>query len=162
MTRYISVYLGLGSNLGDRGRNLEEALSRLDSAFGVHYQAVSRFLETPSWGFEGAPFLNACVLYRLPRQGSAEAQGKEILRICKDIERSMGRIPAEPRFDAEGHRLYQDRSIDIDILFIGTERIETEDLIVPHPLIFQRDFVKIPLSEIAKPSLKRAFPEIFD
>ena len=51
--------------------------------------------------------------------------------------------------------------MDIDILFYGTEHIDTEDLTVPHPLIAERDFVKIPLAEIAKPSLRTAFPEYF-
>jgi 2-amino-4-hydroxy-6-hydroxymethyldihydropteridine diphosphokinase len=57
--------------------------------------------------------------------------------------------------------VYHNRAIDIDILFYGNERIDTEDLIVPHPLIGERDFVKIPLAEIAKPSLRNAFPEYF-
>ena len=65
-------------------------------------------------------------------------------------------------FDKEGRRIYHDRTIDIDILFYGTETIDTESLKVPHPLISQRDFVLIPLREIAKPSLRAAFPELFD
>ena len=157
---FVSVYLGLGSNQGNRQRNLMQALALLDRAFGCHYTALSRIIETKAWGFKGDKFLNACVLYRIYRKGTPEEQGHEILAVCKEIERTLGRDDA-PEYDAEGHRMYHNRAIDIDILFYGKERIDTEDLQVPHPLIAERDFVKIPLAEIAKPSLKAAFPEYF-
>ena len=157
---FVSVYLGLGSNQGNRQRNLMQALALLDRAFGCHYTALSRIIETKAWGFKGDKFLNACVLYRIYRKGTPEEQGHEILAVCKEIERTLGRDDA-PEYDAEGHRVYHNRAIDIDILFYGKERIDTEDLQVPHPLIAERDFVKIPLAEIAKPSLKAAFPEYF-
>lgn len=157
---FVSVYLGLGSNQGNRQRNLMQALALLDRAFGCHYTALSRIIETKAWGFKGDKFLNACVLYRIYRKGTPEEQGHEILVVCKEIERTLGRDDA-PEYDAEGHRVYHNRAIDIDILFYGKERIDTEDLQVPHPLIAERDFVKIPLAEIAKPSLKAAFPEYF-
>ena len=158
---FVSVYLGLGSNLGDRQRNIERALELLDEGFGRHYTALSRLIETKAWGFRGDKFLNACVLYRIYRKGSPEEQGHEILALCKEIERALGRDD-EPEFAAEGRRVYHNRTIDIDILFYGTEHIDTEDLTVPHPLIGERDFVKIPLAEIAKPSLRAAFPELFE
>jgi 2-amino-4-hydroxy-6-hydroxymethyldihydropteridine diphosphokinase len=157
---FVSVYLGLGSNLGDRRKNIERALELLDEGFGRHYTALSRLIETKAWGFKGDKFLNACVLYRIYRKGTPEVQGHEILALCKEIERQLGR-DGEPEFDAEGRRVYHNRTIDIDILFYGTEHIDTEDLTVPHPLIAERDFVKIPLAEIAKPSLRAAFPELF-
>ena len=157
---FVSVYLGLGSNLGDRRKNIERALTLLDEGFGRHYTALSRMIETKAWGFKGDKFLNACVLYRIYRKGSPEEQGHEILALCKEIERTLGR-DGKPEYDAEGNRIYHNRTIDIDILFYGTENIDTEDLTVPHPLIAERDFVKIPLAEIAKPSLRTAFPEYF-
>ena len=157
---FVSVYLGLGSNLGDRRKNIERALTLLDEGFGRHYTALSRMIETKAWGFKGDKFLNACVLYRIYRKGSPEEQGHEILALCKEIERTLGR-DEKPEYDADGNRIYHNRTIDIDILFYGTEHIDTEDLTVPHPLIAERDFVKIPLAEIAKPSLRAAFPEIF-
>ena len=157
---WVSVYLGLGSNQGDRAEALREAVRRLDIALGTRHSALSRFFETKSWGFDGPDFLNACVCYRLVRRGSPEGHATEILRLCKEIEREMGR-EGEPRFSATGKRLYQDRPIDIDILYYGTEKIDTEILKVPHPLIGERDFVKMPLREIAKPPLKAAFPDIF-
>ena len=157
---FVSVYLGLGSNLGDRRKNIERALALLDEGFGRHYTALSRLIETKAWGFKGDKFLNACVLYRIYRKGSPEEQGHEILALCKEIERTLGR-DENPEFDADGNRIYHNRTIDIDILFYGSEHIDTEDLKVPHPLIGERDFVKIPLAEIAKPSLRTAFPEYF-
>ncbi|MBR5255409.1 MAG: 2-amino-4-hydroxy-6-hydroxymethyldihydropteridine diphosphokinase [Bacteroidales bacterium] len=157
---FVSVYLGLGSNLGDRRKNIERALELLDEGFGCHYTALSRLIETKAWGFKGDKFLNACVLYRIYRKGTPEEQGHEILALCKDIERALGRDDA-PEFDADGKRIYHNRTMDIDILFYGKEYIDTEDLTVPHPLIAERDFVKIPLAEIAKPSLRAAFPEYF-
>ena len=157
---FVSVYLGLGSNKGDRRKNIERALSMLDEGLGCHYTALSRLIETKAWGFKGDKFLNACVLYRIYRKGTPEEQGHEILALCKEIARALGR-DEKPEFDAEGKRIYHNRTMDIDILFYGNEHIDTEDLTVPHPLISVRDFVKIPLAEIAKPSLRAAFPEIF-
>ena len=157
---FVSVYLGLGSNKGDRRKNIERALSMLDEGLGCHYTALSRLIETKAWGFKGDKFLNACVLYRIYRKGTPEEQGHEILALCKEIERVLGR-DEKPEFDSEGKRIYHNRTMDIDILFYGNEHIDTEDLTVPHPLISVRDFVKIPLAEIAKPSLRAAFPEIF-
>ena len=73
----------------------------------------------------------------------------------------MGRTDP-PEYDGEGNRIYHSRIIDIDILFYGTERIDIPELTIPHKGIADRPFVMIPLLEIAKPSLKRAFPEYFD
>lgn len=156
----VEVYLGLGSNEGDRDLQLLRAMNLLDQAFGMHPERISRIVETPAWGFEGPDFLNLCVLYRLPRQGTPEEQGMEILRQVKAIEKALGR-QEEPLFDAEGRRLYHNRCIDIDILLMGTQRIHTESLTVPHPLIGQRDFVRKPLLEISKPDVRDAFPDIF-
>ena len=156
----IEVYLGLGSNEGDRDLQLLRAMNLLDQAFGMHPERISRIVETPAWGFKGPDFLNLCVLYRLPRQGTPEEQGMEILRQVKAIEKALGR-QKEPLFDADGRRIYHNRCIDIDILLMGTQRIHTESLTVPHPLIGQRDFVKKPLLEISKPDVRDAFPDIF-
>ena len=158
---WVEVYLGLGSNLGDRDLNLLRAVNRLDQALGKHPERISRIVETPSWGFDGPPFLNMCVLYRIPAQGEPEQQALSILRSIKEIEADMGRIP-EPMYDSAGHRIYHDRIIDIDILLFGTEKIQTPELTVPHPLIGQRDFVKNPLLEISKPDVRDSFNEIFN
>ena len=156
----VEVYLGLGSNQGNRDSNLLQAVNRLDQAFGMHPERISRIVETPAWGFEGPDFLNLCVLYRLPRQGTPEEHATQILRQVKAVEKALGR-QEEPLFDADGKRLYHNRPIDIDILLYGTHVIHTEELIIPHPHIGQRDFVKKPLLEISKPAVREAFPEIF-
>ena len=156
----VNVYLGLGSNLGDRDVNLLRAMNLLDQAFGTHPERISRIVETPAWGFEGPDFLNLCVLYRLPRTGTPQQHALEILRQVKMVEKALGREDT-PLFDADGRRVYHNRTIDIDILCYGAESIQTEELTIPHPLIGQRDFVKKPLLEISKPEIREAFPEIF-
>ena len=135
------VYLSLGSNLGDRRANIDEALRRLDRAIGRPYDALSSIIETPSWGFDGPDFLNCVVRYRTARRPET------LLKICKRIERAMGRRGV-PEYDAEGRRIYRDRPIDIDILLCGDERVDTPELQVPHPLMHERDFVMRPLAEI--------------
>lgn len=158
----VNVYLGLGSNLGNRELNLLKAVNLLDEAFGTHPERISRILETPAWGFEGQPFLNFCVLYRLPRIGNPEDHALEILRQVKEVEKALGRDLEEPLYDAEGKRIYHDRIIDIDILCYGAFTIKNHDLIIPHPHIAERDFAKKPLLEISKPEIRDAFPEIFE
>lgn len=157
----VDVYLGLGSNEGNRDLNLLKAVNLLDQAFGTHPERISKIVETPSWGFEGPDFLNMCLLYRIPRKGTPEEQATEILRIAKDVEKAMGRTE-ELEFASDGSRIYHNRIIDVDILCYGAHVIKTEALTVPHPLIGQRDFVKKPLLEISKPEIRNAFPEIFD
>ena len=157
----VDVYLGLGSNEGDRDLNLLKAMNLLDEAFGTHPERISRIVETPAWGFEGPDFLNLCVLYRLPRKGTPVEQARELLHTAKAVEQVLGRKEEEPAFDADGKRIYHNRPIDIDILLFSTEIINTEELTVPHPLIAQREFVLKPLREISKPNVREAFPEIF-
>ena len=157
----VEVYLGLGSNEGNRDLNLLKAMNLLDEAFGTHPERISRIVETPSWGFEGPDFLNLCVLYRLPRKGTPVEHSTELLHTIKSIELALGRKEEEPLFDADGNRIYHNRPIDIDILLYGTEIISTEELTIPHPLIVQREFVLKPLTEISKPAVREAFPEIF-
>lgn len=156
----VDVFLGLGSNEGDRDLNLLRAMNRLDEAFGMHPERISRIVSSPAWGFEGPDFLNLCVLYRLPRKGTPEEHATEILRQVKAVEKALGRTE-EALFDENGQRIYHNRPIDIDILLYGTHLIHTDELTIPHPLIGQRDFVRKPLLEISKPAVREAFPEIF-
>ena len=157
----VDVFLGLGSNEGDRDCNLLRAVNLLDEAFGTHPERISRIVETPAWGFDGPDFLNLCLLYRLPRKGSHVEHASELFHTVKSIEEAMGRRHDEPLFDADGQRIYHNRIIDIDILCYGAHIIQTEELTIPHSLIGQRDFVKKPLLEISKPEIRTAFPEIF-
>ena len=135
------VYFSLGSNLGDRRAQIEEALRRLDKAIGRPYDALSSIIETPAWGFDGPAFLNCVVRYRTARRPET------LLNICKRIERAMGRRGA-PEYGADGRRIYHDRPIDIDILLYGDQTVDTPDLKIPHPLMRQREFVMRPLAEI--------------
>ena len=122
----------------------------LNVELGTPYTAVSSLLETEPWGFESEDkFLNAAVLYelRLRKGYNPEAEGLMILEICKDIERRLGRT-GKPQYDEKGERIYTSRPIDIDILLFGDNKIDCEELTVPHKLMYERDFVMIPLREI--------------
>ena len=122
----------------------------LNVELGTPYTAVSSLLETEPWGFESEDkFLNAAVRYQLRlRKGyNPEAEGLMILEICKDIERKLGRT-GKPQYDERGERIYTDRPIDIDILLFGDNKIDCEELTVPHKHMYERDFVMIPLNEI--------------
>ena len=145
----VDLYLGLGSNLGDREVNLMRAVTLMDEAFGVGPERISKIYETPSWGFEGPAFLNMCILYRLPVTEPSVEHITEVFHKIRDIEKQLGRDD-KVEYDADGKRVYHDRTIDIDILYYGKETINTEELTIPHPLIEQRDFVKKPLKEIYK------------
>ena len=133
----MTVYLGLGTNIGDRQQNLTRAIEALSLALGKCI-AVSRFIETAPWGFKSEnSFLNCAAAFE------TELQTTELLDTTESIERELGRT-----MKSQGGN-YSDRIIDIDILLYGNEIIETERLTVPHPLMHKRDFVLQPLAEIA-------------
>lgn len=130
-----NVLLALGTNVGDREQNIRTALEKLDKAFGRHYDALSPLLETEAIGFVAPPFINCIVRYRLGRTPLS------ILKICKGVEREMGRMDV-PEYDDAGKRVYHDRIIDIDILFVGKRRISTDELTIPHPQVESRPYIK--------------------
>ncbi len=165
----VDVYFSLGSNMGDRRENIFEAVRLMEKAFSVSASAVSEILETAPWGFvpgeeaenEGR-FYNAVVRFRLPSAGQdAYLHAHAVLALCKQVERRMGRVE-RPLYDHQGKRQYFSRPIDIDILFYGREKIVSKQLIVPHLGISERDFVMIPLRQVAKSDLMQAFPLIFN
>ena len=127
------VYLGLGSNIGDRESNLKEALRRLAKKVSIEH--ISSIYETEPVGYLDQPmFLNlAC-------EGKTELDPFAILTFAKDIESRMGRKPSFSNAP---------RPIDIDILFYDDRIIEAVELIVPHPRFWERAFVLVPLAEIA-------------
>lgn len=127
------VLLGLGTNLGDREDNLRQALQRLRALLRV--TALSRVYETPPWGVADQPhFLNACLA------GETNLDAPSLLAACKQVERAMGREPAER---------WGPRLIDIDLLFYDNEILNMSGLTVPHPHLSQRAFVLRPLADIA-------------
>ena len=146
----VDLYLSLGSNQGDRVGNIENALSLLNIELKTPYKALSSFIETEPWGFDSEEkFINAAVHYQLelPVGYNAEAEALMILEICKDIERKLGRN-GQPQYDENGNRIYTSRPIDIDILLFGDNKIDCTELTVPHKLMYERDFVMVPLNEI--------------
>lgn len=136
------IYLGIGSNLGDRKANIESALEMLDERFGKASRLLSSVVSSRSQGFEGPDFLNCVVSYESDRTPL------EILRICKETEMAMGRPVLPPRFNPDGSRKYESRTIDIDVLMCGDETVNTPQLTIPHPKMRERDFVMGPLREI--------------
>ena len=135
-----TVYLGLGSNLGDRSGNLNSALTEL-SKKGVRVLRVSEFIETdPVGGPPQGKYLNGVL------KGETDLVPEELLAAIKDIERRLGRKKERIR--------NAPRPIDIDILFYGERNIQTADLQIPHPRLFERDFVLDPLKEIAPEMLE--------
>ncbi|MCQ9292212.1 2-amino-4-hydroxy-6-hydroxymethyldihydropteridine diphosphokinase [Staphylococcus hyicus] len=131
----IDVYLGLGSNIGDREQQLQSAVERLDQVTGIHVQHTSSMYETKPVGYVEQPdFLNVCL--HIKTTLSPEA----LLHQCLRIEKELHRV-REVRWGP--------RTIDIDVLLYGDEIIESEQLIVPHPRMTARAFVMIPLNEIA-------------
>ena len=148
----VDLYLSLGSNMGDRAANIENAISLLNIEFKTPYKAISSLLETEPWGFESEQkFLNAAVHYQLQlKEGyNPEAEGLMILEICKDIERRLGRTMSI-EYNEVGERVYHNRPIDIDILLFGDHKIDCPELTIPHKLMYERDFVMIPLREILR------------
>ncbi len=131
-----TVYLGLGSNLGDRRGNISAAVRLLGERVG-RVVRVSSMFETEPWGFtSGNMFVNAavCVETSLSPRGVLEA--------TQAIEREIGRT--EKSVDGR----YHDRTIDIDILLYDDIRVDEPDLKIPHPLMREREFVMRPLGEI--------------
>ena len=128
-----TVFLALGSNLGDRRANLVQALQRLGQA--VTIEAVSSVYETPPWGVTEQPSF-----YNLALRGATALTPGALLAFVKQIEQAMGRQPAVR---------YGPRLIDIDILLYNDLVRNSEALVLPHPRLHERAFVLVPLAEIA-------------
>ena len=128
------IYLLLGTNLGDREWNLEQAKSLLSQEFRTD-MLCSEIMETEAVGFEGPDFLNQIVAFDAP------VGCEELLDICQGIEVQMGRPAHEAKFDSSGRRIYHDRIIDIDILFFNDMAVRSDRLVIPHPQVEERPFV---------------------
>ncbi|MBT8318890.1 MAG: 2-amino-4-hydroxy-6-hydroxymethyldihydropteridine diphosphokinase, partial [Gramella sp.] len=145
-----TVILALGSNLGDRLGYMQIALEKIHQNIGWVLE-VSKIYETPAWGFDGNAFYNACVSV------STRLEAEEVLMEIQKIETGLGR----ERSNSEN---YKDRTIDLDILLVEDEVIETSNLKVPHPGIPDRSFVLKPLNDIAgaekHPILKKKISQL--
>lgn len=128
------VYLGLGSNQGDRNKQLARAIELIGERVGKVIRQSS-IIETEPWGFtSGNKFLNCAIFIE------TELLPRKVLEVTKQIERELGR-----RYKGMA---YRDRPIDIDILLYDDITLDEPDLQIPHPLMYERDFVMIPLREI--------------
>ena len=148
----MKIVLAFGSNLGDREEYILAAYRLLEEGLGVLIKKSS-FIETPAWGFESEnSFINSVAVFETKKTPL------EALEICNIIEKELGRR-RNPL-----HKGYQNRTIDIDILFYEDIVLNTPTLKIPHPLIQRRDFVLTPLKEILPnllhPILKKEIKDI--
>lgn len=132
-----TVYLGLGTNLGDKADNIGRAIKEIEELVGKTTRR-SALYDTAPWGFQSENrFLNAVIAVE------TTLSPREVLLHTQEIEKQMGRM--EKSKDA----VYSDRIIDIDLLIFDDLHINEPDLVVPHPLMAEREFVMKPLAEIA-------------
>lgn len=133
------VYLSLGTNLGNRKRNIREAIEKIEELVGEVIRQ-SALYETKPWGFSSPnDFINACVLV------ITSLAPRQLLESLQRIEKEMGRM------EKSVNGKYHDRIIDIDILLFDDLKINAPDLVIPHPLMEEREFVMKPLREILSP-----------
>ena len=130
-----TVYLSLGSNLGDKLNNLQGAVFMIQERAG-NIVRISPVYQTPAWGFKGDDFLNACLALE------TKIAPDKLMEILLQIETELGRKRSEEKG-------YLPRTIDIDLLFYGNVILESPHLIVPHPNLHLRKFVLKPLADIA-------------
>lgn len=130
-----TAHLALGSNLGDRLGFLQGAVTALASTTGITVTAVSRVYETaPVGGPEQGPYLNAVVAI------DTQLRAADLLAVARRVEDQAERTRGE-RWGA--------RTLDVDVLLVGDEHVDTRDLTVPHPRLWQRGFVLAPLADVA-------------
>lgn len=131
------AYLALGTNLGNKKLNLKKAVKEIEKRIG-HIKKLSAFYASKPWGFESDNnFVNAALSVE------TNLSPTELLEETQKIELDLGRTS---KSTAKG---YSDRVIDIDIIFYESEQIKTKELEIPHPYMHERDFVYIPIAEIA-------------
>ena len=134
MTNSRGAYLALGSNLGDRTAHLQRAINGLDRHPEIDVVASSQVYETEPIGPDQPDFLNAVI------EVETTLSGADLLLACQEQEDLAGRVRVER---------WGPRTLDVDVLYLGDETINTADLIVPHPRIEERGFVLAPLRDVA-------------
>jgi len=144
------VYIGIGSNLGNREKNCLHAIEFLEKR-GITVKKMSSMYETKPWGVKDQPlFLNMAI------EIETELKPMELFKVLKSIEREIGR---------EESLRWGPRKIDLDILLFDNIVLNRNNLIIPHPLMHERDFVLRPLCEIASninhPILKMSIGDLF-
>ncbi|MBN1388524.1 MAG: 2-amino-4-hydroxy-6-hydroxymethyldihydropteridine diphosphokinase [Bacteroidales bacterium] len=148
----VTAYLGLGTNIGDRAKNLACARDRLAERL-VIIESVSPVYISKPWGFKSDhDFYNQVIATK------TKVDAFDLLDLAQEIENIMGRL--------RSMKGYSDRIIDIDILFYGNEIISSKPLIIPHPLLHKRIFVLQPMADIAPgfihPVLNKTIKELME
>ena len=134
--KMIEVVLALGSNIGDKVQNIEAAYTLIANEIGI-ITKKSSFLKNPSVGFESQnEFVNTCI------KVETKLSCNDVLKSLQSIEKRMGRVKTT--------HIYEDRIIDIDIIFFGDLIINQPNLKIPHPRYNERSFVLQPLKELGE------------
>ena len=145
------IYLSIGSNKGNRYSQIKEALKLIREDLG-EIISISKIYETKSWGFESEKFLNLCIAIK------SELSPDKLLFSINSIEEKIGRKRDSKKVNA--------REIDIDIIFYSNKIVNQEELIIPHPRLELRNFVLVPLGEIASdfvhPILLKSVKELLE
>ena len=148
------VFLSIGSNLGDRLSNIQQAVATLSMSDKIKIVKTSSFYETEPWGNKNQEwFINAALAI------DTDYSPEELLQYCQNIEVQLGRIRKE-------NEKWSQRAIDIDILMYDDLVISSENLIVPHPFMHLRAFVLVPMlevkSDLVHPVFKKTISELYD
>ena len=139
MTTAKTFYIALGSNKGDKFKNLQDAIDLIHARIGIIIR-ISKVYKSPAFGFESDDFLNACLVVE------SDLQAQKVLEQLLVIEVELGRVRSKKS-------TYEARTIDLDIVFVQEDIIDTDTLQVPHPEMQKRKFVLLPLNDVA-PSVK--------
>lgn len=159
--RFKKVFLGIGTNKGDKEKNILLALKLLQENKQIKVLKVSKILKNPPQeGIKSGYFLNGAIKLL------TSLNPFELLKVCKAVERKLGRRITKCRNgETAKRRIMKSRTIDLDILFYGNEVISTDKLTIPHPMLHKRYFVLIPLMEIGKqivhPVLNKTISELY-
>ena len=148
------VFLSIGSNLGDRLSNIQQAVATLSMSDKIKIVKTSSFYETEPWGNKNQEwFINAALAI------DTDYSPEELLKYCQNIEVQLGRIRKE-------NEKWSQRAIDIDILMYDDLVISSKNLIVPHPFMHLRAFVLVPMlevkSDLVHPVFKKTISELYD
>ncbi|QCE41632.1 2-amino-4-hydroxy-6-hydroxymethyldihydropteridine diphosphokinase [Psychroserpens sp. NJDZ02] len=150
MTDQKTVYIALGSNKGDKFKNLQNAVDAVFTEVG-NVVGIAKVFQSKAFGFEGEDFFNTCIAV------STVFKPKKVLSLLQQIEKKLGRTPKQ----SEG---YESRVIDLDIIFFEDQIVDDKNLIIPHPAAHKRRFVLEPLQLIAgsvmHPILQRSVQDL--
>ncbi|MFT5215597.1 MAG: deoxyguanosine kinase [Glaciecola sp.] len=135
MNQLKNIYISIGSNKGDKSKNLQNAVDLIHYKIGC-ILSISKVYKSPAMGFEGDEFLNACIIVE------STLNSKVVMQLLLNIEKNLGRTRSEKKG-------YESRTIDLDVIFYADEVISTKTLTTPHPEMHKRKFVLLPLNDIA-------------